>query len=168
MSSSIVALLKNEKLTGENYATWKSNLNTILVIECPPIPARNASQSVRDAYDHWTKANDKARVYILASLSDILNKKHEAIMNARQIMESLQEMFGQPSSQIQHEALKYVYNARMKEDQSVREHVLDLMVQFNVAEMNGTAMWMIIENTIALSTLLRRRRKKQVNMIYLF
>ena len=91
MSSSIIALLKNEKLTGENYATWKSNLNTILVIddlrfvlteECPPIPARNASQSARDAYDRWTKANDKARVYILASLSGVLNKKHEAMMNA--------------------------------------------------------------------------------------
>ena len=46
-------------------------------------------------------------------------------------------MFGQTSIQIWHEAIKYVYNARMKEGQSVREHVLDLMVQFNVAEMNG-------------------------------
>ena len=91
MSSSIVALLKNEKLTGENYSTWKSNLNTILVIDdlrfvltekCPPILARNASQSVRDAHDRWTKVNDKARVYILASLSDALNKKHEVMMNA--------------------------------------------------------------------------------------
>lgn len=52
----------------------------------------------RDAYDCWTKANDKTRVYILASLSDVLNKKHEAMMNARQIMESLQKMFGQPFS----------------------------------------------------------------------
>ena len=46
-------------------------------------------------------------------------------------------MFGQPSSQIRHKAFKYVYNARMKEGQAMREHVLDLMVQFNVAEMNG-------------------------------
>ena len=90
MSSSIVALKKKKKLTGENYTTWKSNLNTILVIddlrfvlteECP-IPTRNASQSVRDAHDRWTKANGKARVYILVSLFDILNKKHEAMMNA--------------------------------------------------------------------------------------
>ena len=57
-------------------------------------------------------------------------------MNARQIMESLQEMFRQLSSQIQHEALKYVYNAGVKEGQSVREHVIDLMVQFNVTEMS--------------------------------
>ncbi|TYK18558.1 gag/pol protein [Cucumis melo var. makuwa] len=45
--------------------------------ECPPFPTQNAFQSVRDAYDCWTKANDKAWIYTLASLSDILSKKHE-------------------------------------------------------------------------------------------
>ena len=78
MSSSIIALLKKDQLTGENYATWKSKLNMILVIadlcfvlieECPPFPTQNASQSVKDAYDCWTKANDKACLYILASMS---------------------------------------------------------------------------------------------------
>ncbi|KAA0056221.1 gag/pol protein [Cucumis melo var. makuwa] len=95
--------------------------------ECPPFPTQNASQSVKDAYDRWTKANDKARLYILASMSDILSKKHEIMVTARQIMDSLREMFGQPSIQIKQEAIKYVYNARMKEDQSVREHVLDMI-----------------------------------------
>ncbi|KAA0063887.1 gag/pol protein [Cucumis melo var. makuwa] len=145
MSSSIIALLKKDQLTGENYATWKSKLNMILVIadlrfvlmeECPPFPTQNASQSVKDAYDHWTKANDKASLYMLASLSDILSKKHEIMVTARQIMDSLREMFGQPSIQIKQEAIKYVYNARMKEGQSVREHVLGMIVNFNVAEMN--------------------------------
>ncbi|KAA0067044.1 gag/pol protein [Cucumis melo var. makuwa] len=93
---------------------------------------------VKDAYDRWTKANDKARLYILASMSDILSKKHEIMVTARQIMDSLRDMFGQPSIQIKQEAIKYIYNARMKEGQSVREHVLDMIVNFNVAEMNGT------------------------------
>ena len=84
MSSSIIQLLKNEKLTDENYATWKSNLNMILVVNklCfvlieafPPSPAPNASQTIKDAYDRWTKANDKAHIYILASMSDVLSKK---------------------------------------------------------------------------------------------
>ncbi|KAA0065542.1 gag/pol protein [Cucumis melo var. makuwa] len=57
----------------KNYATWKSNLNMILVIddlyfvlmeEYLPFPSRNASQIVKNAYDRWTKANDKARVYL--------------------------------------------------------------------------------------------------------
>ncbi|TYK05478.1 gag/pol protein [Cucumis melo var. makuwa] len=52
--------------------------------ECPPFPTQNASQSIRDAYNRWTKANDK-----------------------------------------------------IKEGQSVREHILDMIVHFSVAEVNG-------------------------------
>ncbi|KAA0041279.1 gag/pol protein [Cucumis melo var. makuwa] len=109
----------------------------ILMEECPPFPTQNASQSVKDAYDCWIKANDEARLYILASMSDILSKKHEIMVTARQIMDSLREMFGQSSIQIKQEAIKYLYNARMKEGQSVREHVLNMIVNFNVAQMNG-------------------------------
>ena len=106
MSSSIIALLKKIYLTGKNYTTWKSKLNMILVIadlrfilieECPPFPTQNASQSVRDAYDYWTKANDKTRLYILASMFNILSKKHEIMVTVRQIMDSVREIFRQPS-----------------------------------------------------------------------
>ncbi|TYK23864.1 gag/pol protein [Cucumis melo var. makuwa] len=55
----------------------------------PPFPTQNAFQTVKDAYDHWTKANNKARLYILAK------------------------------------------------GQSVKEHVLNVIVNFNVAQMNG-------------------------------
>ncbi|TYJ98809.1 gag/pol protein [Cucumis melo var. makuwa] len=113
MSSSIIALLKKYQLTDENYATWKSKLNMILVIvdlrfvlmeKCPPFPTKYASQSVRDAYDRWTKAKDKACLHILANMFDILSKKHEIMVTARQIMDSLRDMFGQPSIQIKQDA----------------------------------------------------------------
>ncbi|TYK02410.1 DNA-binding protein HEXBP-like [Cucumis melo var. makuwa] len=80
--------------------------------ECPPFPTQNASQSIRDTYDRWTKANDKAHLYILASMSNIPSKKHEIMIPTRQIMDSLREMFGKPSILIKQEAIKYVYNAR--------------------------------------------------------
>ncbi|XP_022157632.1 uncharacterized protein LOC111024294 [Momordica charantia] len=146
MNSSIVQLLASEKLNGVNYSTWKNNLNTILVVddlqfvlteECPQTPAENANRNVREAFDRWVKANDKARVYILASMTDVLAKKHEPLMTAKEIMDSLKAMFGEPSSTLRHEALKYVYNEHMKEGTSVREHVLDMMVHFNTAEVNG-------------------------------
>ncbi|TYJ96919.1 gag/pol protein [Cucumis melo var. makuwa] len=54
-----------------------ADLRFVLMEECSSLPTKNASQSVRDAYDRWTAANDKARLYILASMSDILSKKHE-------------------------------------------------------------------------------------------
>ena len=127
MSSSIIALLKNKILTSENYGTWKSNLNMILVIddlcfvlmEEHPSLARNASLTVRDTYDSH---------YILANMSDVLSKKHESMVTAHKIMDSFQEIFRQPSIQLHHEAIKYVYNACMKEDQPVKEHILNMMV----------------------------------------
>ncbi|KAA0032997.1 gag/pol protein [Cucumis melo var. makuwa] len=54
-----------------------ADLRFVLMEECPPFPSQNASQSVKDVYNRWTKANGKACLYILASMSDILSKKHE-------------------------------------------------------------------------------------------
>ncbi|KAA0045342.1 gag/pol protein [Cucumis melo var. makuwa] len=54
-----------------------ADLRFVLMEECSSFPTKNASQSVKDAYERWTTTNDKARLYILASMSDILSKKHE-------------------------------------------------------------------------------------------
>ena len=79
MNSSIVQLLAFEKLNGYNYTTWKSNLNTILVVddlrfvlteECPQTPTSNTNRTSQKVYDRWVKANEKACVHILASMSD--------------------------------------------------------------------------------------------------
>ncbi|XP_022154837.1 uncharacterized protein LOC111022000 [Momordica charantia] len=117
------------------------DLRFVLQEDCPQAPAPNATMAVRNAYDRWIKANDKAKVYILSSISDVLAKKHEDTVTAKEIMDSLQSMFGQPSSQARHEALKFVYNSRMKKGSSVREHVLNLMVHFNVAESNAAVIY---------------------------
>ncbi|TYK29682.1 gag/pol protein [Cucumis melo var. makuwa] len=146
MNSSIVQLLASEKLNGDNYVAWKSNLNTILVVddlrfilteECSQTPTLNANRASRKAYDRWIKANEKARVYILASMSDVLAKKYESLATAKEIMDSLKGIFGQPEWSLRHEAIKYIYTKRMKEGTSVREHVLDMMMHFNIAEING-------------------------------
>ena len=52
-------------------------------------------------------------------------------------MDSLKEMFWQPEWSLRHEAVKYIYTKHMKERTSVREHVLDMMMHFNIAEVNG-------------------------------
>ncbi|KAA0046128.1 gag/pol protein [Cucumis melo var. makuwa] len=146
MNSSIVQLLASEKQNSDNYATWKSNLNTILVVvdlrfilteECPQTSASNINRTSREAYDRWIKANEKARVYILASMSDVLAKKHESLATTKEIMNSLKGIFGQPKWSLRHEAIKYIYTKRMKEGTSVREYVLDMMMHFNIAKVNG-------------------------------
>ncbi|KAA0067887.1 gag/pol protein [Cucumis melo var. makuwa] len=72
-------------------------------------------------------------------MSDVLAKKHESLAMAKEIMNSLKGMFGQPEWSLRHEAIKYIYTMRMKEGTSVREHVLDMMMHFNIAEVNGGA-----------------------------
>ncbi|XP_038904503.1 uncharacterized protein LOC120090875 [Benincasa hispida] len=112
------------------------DLKFVLMEECPPTPWPNTSQSVRDAYERWTKANDKAKVYILASLFEVLAKKHETMITACYIMNSLCDMFGKPSSQIMHDALTFIFTTRMTEGSSVTEHVLNMTNHFNITEMN--------------------------------
>ncbi|KAA0033218.1 gag/pol protein [Cucumis melo var. makuwa] len=72
-------------------------------------------------------------------MSDVLAKKHESLAMAKEIMDSLKGMFGQPEWSVRHEAIKYIYTKRMKEGTSVREHVLDMMMHFNIAKVNNGA-----------------------------
>ena len=59
-SNPIITLLVNEKLTGDNFIKWKSNMNILLVSEdykfvlteeCPPQPAANATRAARESYE---------------------------------------------------------------------------------------------------------------------
>ncbi|TYK15840.1 gag/pol protein [Cucumis melo var. makuwa] len=56
---------------------------------------------------------------------------------AKEIMDLLREMFGPPSWSLRHKAIKHVYTKQMKEGTSVSEHVLDMMIHFNIAEVNS-------------------------------
>ena len=103
MVSPIISILSNDKLTRENYVKWKSNMNGILVCEdlkfvlteeCPPEPARNAGQVVRDTYQKWVAANEKAHCYLLVGMSEVFAAKHEPMALASQMMESLQGSLG--------------------------------------------------------------------------
>ncbi|TYJ98102.1 gag/pol protein [Cucumis melo var. makuwa] len=100
-------------------------------------PTSNANRTSREAYDRRIKENEKVCVYILASMSDVLAKKHESLATVKEIMDSLKGMFGQPEWSLRRETIKYIYTKRMKKGTSVREHVLDMMMHFNIAEVNG-------------------------------
>ena len=72
-------------------------------------------------------------------MPNVLTKKHEFISMAKEIKDSLREVFGQPEWSLRHEAIKYIYTKHMKEGTFVREHVLDMMMHFNIAKVNGGA-----------------------------
>ena len=68
MSSVLLQILANDKLTGDNYTKWKNNINAILVTkdlkfvltgECPPQLAANVARTVCAAYEKWISENKK-------------------------------------------------------------------------------------------------------------
>ena len=67
-------ILKENKLIGLNYIDWKRNLNLVLTAKeykfvltdvCPPPPYRDSSKEEIKAYQHWRKADEMTRCYIL-------------------------------------------------------------------------------------------------------
>ena len=98
MNNPIVAILSNEKLNGENFDKWKSNMNIMLICEnykfilseeCPLELAANSPRTIREAYDRWIQAHNKARCYMLVAISDVFRIKFEKMEIAYEIMESL-------------------------------------------------------------------------------
>ena len=86
---------------------------------------------------------------------DVLAKKHESLAMAKEIMDSLKVMFVQPKWSLRHEAVKYIYTKRMKEGTSVREHVLDVMMHFNIVEVNSGPIEEVNQVNFILESLLK-------------
>ena len=108
-----------------------------LIEEYPQSPTLNANRTVREAYDRWVKANEKANVYILASMTNVFTKKYESLVTTKAIIDSLREMFGQLPYSLRYKEIRHIYTKRMKKGISVREHVLDMIIHFNIIKVNG-------------------------------
>ena len=80
----IIALLANEKPSGDNFIKWKSNINIVLICENQKFVLTEECP-VRERYDSWIHSNKKACGYMLASMNDVLRKKQEDMENAYEI-----------------------------------------------------------------------------------
>ena len=61
----------------------------MLTEECPPQPAVNAARTIHEAHEKWISTNENARIYFLASMTDVLVSKHEAMTTVYEMIESL-------------------------------------------------------------------------------
>ena len=66
----------------------------VLTDVCPPMSDRDSLKEEVEAYQIWWKADEMARCYILASMSNVLQHQHEHMAIAYDMMFNLKEMFG--------------------------------------------------------------------------
>ena len=108
---------------------------------------------MRDAYDNLCSANNKAKGYMLASMSESLRTKLEAKDTAAEMMESLHEMFGRQSEHARHEVERKYTNARMKSGTHVHVHIMRMTNYFTEAELHGATLDEPIQSSIILNSL---------------
>ena len=101
MTPSLMNILKDNTLTGDNYVTWKRKIGLLLqsekhkfVLTTPKPPAPNIESSIvqRDEYEQWKTSDDMAKCYIMATISDVLQQQHEGMGSAADMMMSLEEI----------------------------------------------------------------------------
>ena len=142
----LASILKDNKLTGPNFITWKRNLDIVLTSDdykfvltepCPPIPSKDDSEMDHSYYELWKKADRMATCYMLASMSDVLQSQHQSMGSAADIMLNLTEMFGGQSRAARQVAMKALMNTNMAEGTPVRDHVLKMIGHLNELEILG-------------------------------
>ena len=141
--SPLVAILNQNKLTGSNYVYWKRNLDIVLTAEkhksvltqpCPNFPSLDDSLEEKQRYDRWQKSNEMTKCYILASILNVLQHQMQDVGLASNIMLSLKEMFGEQGHSARQETMRQIYNTKMAEGSSIREHCLTMISNLNTLE----------------------------------
>ena len=78
------------------------------------------------------------KCYILASISNVLQHQMRDVELVSDIMLSLNEMFGEQGRSTKQETMRQIYNTKMAEGTSVREHCLKMISNLNTLEVLGT------------------------------
>ena len=78
-----------------------------------------------------------AKCYILASISNVLQHQMQDVELVSDIMLSLKEMFGEQGHSTRQKTMRKIYNTKMAEGSSVREHCLTIISNLNTLEVLG-------------------------------
>ena len=78
-----------------------------------------------------------AKCYILASMTNVLQKQCQGLVTTQDMMLHLKEMFGEQSKSTRLTAMKNLISTKMVEGTPVREHVLKMISFINELDMLG-------------------------------
>ncbi|XP_050249166.1 uncharacterized protein LOC126696474 [Quercus robur] len=142
----LAKILDENRLFGPNYVDWKRNLIIVLIadkiahvlnIEAPKLALADAIKAQRDAFNKWHEADEMDKCYIMASMTNVLQKQCQSLVTAQDMMLHLKEMFGEQSRSARQIAMKNLMSTKMVEGTPVREHVLKMISFINELDMLG-------------------------------
>ncbi|GMN65156.1 hypothetical protein TIFTF001_034227 [Ficus carica] len=117
------------------------------------MPAIDASDRDFVALERWDNSNLSATCYIRVSMSNVLQKQDEEHQTARQIMDSLEEMFGDQTIQVKTDVIKGLMNCRQKVGTPIKEHMMTVMAYLSETQANGAEIDAATQLVIVFQTL---------------
>ncbi|KAG6506400.1 uncharacterized protein LOC121979488 [Zingiber officinale] len=124
-------ILDQNKLTGPNYSDWLRNLKIVPASEriaytldkTPPKEAPvNATPDELEKLEKWSDRNLQARCYMLASMSNEMQRWFEETVDAKDIHIHLQELYGAQTRSVRHATIKELMTTHMRDGASVHKH----------------------------------------------
>ncbi|XP_058008433.1 uncharacterized protein LOC131182929 [Hevea brasiliensis] len=102
-SNPLSCILYDNRLTGPNFSDWLRNLRIVLNLEhigyvldskIPSALPPEATKKEHDTLRKWHEDDMQAKCYMLASMTNQLQKQHEKMQTSFEILSHLQELFG--------------------------------------------------------------------------
>ncbi|CAA0822318.1 Unknown protein, partial [Striga hermonthica] len=109
----------------------------VLTTHAPAPLSAQSTEEEREAHRKWHKADEMARCYILAYMSNVLQQQHHTMPTAADMMLSLKELFVEQDRAARFEAMRKIMSSVMPERASMREHVLKMMEYLNEIDVLG-------------------------------
>ncbi|KAJ9141315.1 hypothetical protein P3X46_031863 [Hevea brasiliensis] len=131
-SNPLSRILDENRLTRPNFSNWLRNLRIVLNLERigyvldSKIPSPLPPEAIEEEHDtlrKWREDDIQAKCYMLASMTNQLQKQHEKMQTSSEILSHLQELFGENSRLARYEISKQLFRMKMHEGQDVGEHV---------------------------------------------
>ncbi|KAJ9141202.1 hypothetical protein P3X46_031770 [Hevea brasiliensis] len=123
-SNSLSRILDENRLTKPNFSDWLRNLRIVLNLECigyvldsklpSPLPPE-ATEEEHDTLRKWHEDDMQAKCYMLASMTNQLQKQPEKMQTSSEILSHLQELFGENTKLAKYEISKQLFRMKMHE-----------------------------------------------------
>ncbi|XP_073033742.1 uncharacterized protein [Primulina eburnea] len=155
-------ILHQYKLTGPNYLDWLRNFKIVLNYDKIPyvlkkVPpkeaAANASAKELAKLEKCWDNDLQAKSYMLASMSNELQRRFEEAVNAADIYGHLQELYGELARPLRHDTVKELITSCLLEGTSVHAH--------------GVRMIDLIEKLVGLDLVISNELSKDILLLSL-